>query len=196
MKGRICILIMSAVMIFATGMEAKAMNQSNAIAAEESVCLDNVGATKCWMGTCGHKDKSYSYPSYSKSTYTTYYYTGYFLEPGATQTVSYTKTVSQSMTIGGGIDGEVAKASVGFTGSTSKALSVSQSIKNESNSRKYAHIGVEFEKRTNKVTVTTRTYNPFWHVTAVNETCKFSTSTASQSCTVATGCGLSLKSYK
>ena len=197
MKSKLCILIMSVAILFSTGLEAKAMAHTNAPAVAESVCLDNVGVTKCWLGTCGHKSKTYSYPSYTKgSTSTSYYYTGFYLDPGVTQTVTFSKTVSQSISIGAGVDGEVAKASLGFTGSTSKTLSVSQSIKNNTSKRKYAHLGVEFQNRSNTVTIKERTYNPAWHVTAINENCKFKTSTSKQSCKVATGCGLSLRASK
>ena len=190
-------IILSLALILTSGYGMGTLPQRDINESDITVCLDNVGATKCWYGTCGHQSTSYSYPSFQKvATATSYYYTGYYLDPNVTQTVSFSQSVTQSMTVGGGIDGSVAKASVGFTGGTSKTFSVSQSITNASKSRKYAHIGVEFETRKNTVTKKTRTYNPTWHLTAVDRYCTFSTSTSNQTCKLATGCGLSLRASK
>ncbi len=162
---------------------------------DSAVYLNNVGVTKCWKGTCGHKSKYYTYPAYTTTgRYTTYFHTGFYLEPGATQTISFSKTVSQSLNVGGNIGSDVAKASLGFSGGLQKTMSSSQSMKNNQKKRRYPHLGVEFANRKNTVTVKTRTYNPTWHVTAVNKNCKYSTQKANPTCKIAVACGLSLRS--
>lgn len=197
MKAKLSAIILSCALLFTSGASLSAMAKDDTVDVAQTVCMDNVGVTKCWLGTCGHSSVIYSFPlSYSKVTTTGYYYTGFFLEPGVSQTVTFSKTVSQSMNISGGIDGEVAKASVGYTNGESKTFSVSQSVKNETSSRRYVHLGVEFENRSNTVTKKERTYNPTWHITAVDKYCTYSSNSYSQSCTVATGCGLSLRTSR
>lgn len=162
---------------------------------DSTVYLNNVGVTKCWKGTCGHKSKYYSYPSYKTSgRYTIYYHTGYYLDPGATQMISFSKTVSKSLNLGGEIGNDVAKASLGYTGGKQTTMSASQSMTNNQKKRRYPHLGVEFANRTNTVTIKTRTYNPCWHITAKNKKCQYSTKTAYPNCTIAVACGLSLRS--
>ncbi len=165
--------------------------------AHEIKGVENVGVTSCWVGNCGHKSNYNTYGSYKvNSRSTTYYYTGYYLDPGVTHSISYSIAVSQSLSVGGEVGNDVAKASVGYTGGTEVTASVSQSITNNTKARKYAHLGVEKEKRSNTITVKKRTYNPTWHVTAVDRYCEYSTNNVSVSCTVKTGCGLSLRSSK
>lgn len=158
---------------------------------------DNVGVTNCWVGNCGHKSTYTSYGSYKvNSRYTNYYYTGFYLDPGVTQTIDFNVSVSQSLSVGGEVGSDVAKVSVGYTGGTTVSVGVSQSITNTANVRRYAHLGVERESRSNTITVKKRTYNPYWHITAVNKYCEYETSKVSVSCNVKTGCGLSLRSSK
>ena len=163
----------------------------------KTIYLNNVGVTKCWKGTCGHKSKSYTFPAYTVSKRgTDYHHGGTYLEPGATETVTISGAYTRSMNVSGGVDGEVAKASVGFTGSNTVAVSKSQSITNHNKKRAYPHLGVEYEKRTNTVTVKTRTYNPIWHITAKDKYCQFKTSKETESCKINTACGLSLLDTK
>lgn len=162
-----------------------------------SAGVDNVGITKCWVGNCGHKSQYTSYGSYKvNSSYTNYYYTGFYLDPGVTQTIDFSVSVSQSLSVGGEVGSDVAKVSLGYTGGTEVSVGVSQSITNTATSRRYAHLGVEREVRSNTITVENRTYDPFWHLTAVNKYCEYETSKVNVSCNVKTGCGLSLRSYR
>ncbi len=168
------------------------LGQSNS-SCDDVIYLNNVGATKCWKATCGHKSKSYTYPAYKTSRrYTKYYHGGTYLDPGVSETVSISKTVSQSMNVSAGVDGEVAKASVGYTGGKSVSCSKSQTLKNGKKYRRYPHLGVEFADRNNNVTIKKRTYDPAWHLTATNKYCKFSTKVEKQSCKVKVAVGLSL----
>lgn len=164
---------------------------------KKTIYLNNVGVTKCWKGTCGHKSKTYTYPAYTVTKRgTVYHHNGSYLEPGATETVTISGSYTRSMNVSGGVDGDVAKASVGFSGSKTVAVSKSQSIKNTGKKRAYPHLGVEYETRTNTVTVKKRTYNPTWHITAKDKYCQFETKKETESCRINTSCGLSLLSTK
>ena len=159
--------------------------------------VDSVGVTSCWVGNCGHKSKYTTYGSYSvNSRYTDYYYTGFYLDPGVTQSIDFSVSVSQSLSVGGEVGSDVAKVSLGYSGGTEVSVGVSQSVTNTAKTRRYAHLGVEREKRSNTVTVKKRTYNPTWHITAVNDYCTYSTTSVPVSCNVKTGCGLSLRSSR
>lgn len=186
--------ILCMVLLILSSIGIKSLSKFDIANANSEIYLNNVGVTKCWKGTCGHKSTYYDYPAYSSSgRITTCYFTGYYLDPGVTQTVSYSKSVSQTMTIGGDISSNIAKASVGFSGGKTKTMTVSQSLKNTTKTRKYAHIGVECVNRSNTVTKKTRTYYPFQHLTATNKTCQYSIKKAYPKCKVPVASGLSLK---
>ncbi len=166
-------------------------------AADSVLALDNVGASKCWWMTCGHKDTEYLVPSsYAYNMSTSYYYTHFFLEPGVSQTMTYSQSVSQSLSVTGGVDVEVAKYSLGYTCGSTTTASVSQTIRNDSNKRKYVHLGVEIQNRYITIGKTVRTYCPGRDLSNLfnfNGTCEFSTTYHQQSCSVYSGCGLCLR---
>jgi len=166
-------------------------------AAEGSVlALDNVGVSKCWLATCGHKQVEYLVPpNYAfNNAGTLYYYTGFFLEPGVSQTVSFSQSVSQSLTVTGGVDVEVAKYSLGYTCGSTVTATVAQTVRNDSNKRKYVHLGVETQYRYTNIGKKVRTYSPAHDsLFDVNGTCTFSTTYHQQSCIAYSGCGLCLR---
>ena len=168
------------------------LNQCNSLQ-DDTIYLNNVGATKCWKATCGHKSKSYSYKNYKVDKRgTDYHHGGTYLDPDATETFTISKTYMQSMNVSAGVDGEVAKASVGYSGSKSTTLSKTQTLKNTKKYRRYPHLGVEYQKRSNTVTIKKRTYDPAWHLKAKDKYCQFKTTTEKETCKVYTAVGLSL----
>ena len=157
--------------------------------------VESMAVTKCWMATCGHKTNTYTWPGYSVSSRgTDYHYTGVYADPGVQTTVTYSYSYTNTISAGLEFGNDYAKASLGMSGSMSKTWSISQTVTNNTSTRKYVHMGIEYANRNNKITNKHRTYDPGWDLFGWNNYCKFEYRYCYPKGRTATGCGLSLRS--
>lgn len=154
----------------------------------------NCAVTSCWAcNLCGHKSHYYSYPNWSvQSKGTDYRYTKVYVEGGNSVTVTVSASYTSSFSTGLEFGRDLAKASLGFSGSETKGISISSTAVNTGTVRKYVHIGVEYANRRNTLTDRRRTYNPTWDPFGWNKYCTYNIYTCMPRGKIATGYGLTL----
>ncbi|MGN0379262.1 MAG: hypothetical protein ACI4EU_06715 [Butyrivibrio sp.] len=138
--------------------------------------------TWCWVGVCGHPYKYITYyVNSSGSRYyvtkrsTDYEYLGKYIDAGNSASISKTVSFSISFTAGAEAGIDICKASTSVTSGIETSWSYTDTLNNNTSTRKYVHAGVEWEERRSYgVGIKTRTYYPFYDLFGFSNYCKYS----------------------